>query len=53
MGSFMSLQYTEGVDGFTTLPYTTILGWTKDEVDQFNVKVRAHVKDKSIHAMHD
>jgi hypothetical protein len=53
MGAFMTLQYTEGVDGFTKLPYTTILGWTSEEVDVFNAKVRAHVRDKSIHAMQE
>lgn len=49
----MTLQYTEGVDGFTMLPYTTVLGWTKEEVDVFNAKVRAHVRDRNIHAMQD
>ncbi|KAN0121973.1 TAM domain methyltransferase [Hyaloscypha variabilis] len=53
MGAFMTLQYTEGVDGFTKLPYTTILGWTPQEVDVFNAKVRTQVKDKTIHAMHE
>lgn len=53
MGAFMTLQYTEGVDGFTKLPYTTILGWSENEVDIFNAKVRTQVKDKTIHAMQD
>jgi hypothetical protein len=53
MGAFMTLQYTEGVDGFTKLPYTKVLGWSESEVDVFNVKVRAQVKDKTIHAMQE
>jgi hypothetical protein len=53
MGAFMTLQYTEGVDGFTKLPYTQILGWSSEEVDVFNAKVRAHVKDRTIHVMHE
>ncbi|KAE9382009.1 TAM domain methyltransferase [Stipitochalara longipes BDJ] len=53
MGAFMSLNYTEGVDAFTKLPYTGVLGWTVEEVDVFNAKVRTHVKDKTIHAMHE
>jgi hypothetical protein len=53
MGAYMTLQYTEGVDAFTKLPYTSVLGWTSDEVDVFNAKVRAHIRDKNIHAIQD
>jgi len=53
MGDFMMLQYTEGVDGFTKLPYTQILGWSSEEVDVFNANVRAYVKDRTIHALHE
>lgn len=53
MGAFFSLQYTEGVEAYTNLPLTSLLGWTKDEVDILNAQVRNHVKDKTIHAMNE
>ncbi|KAL3422601.1 hypothetical protein PVAG01_06757 [Phlyctema vagabunda] len=53
IGAFMTLQYTEGVDAFTLLPFTGILGWSEDEVKIFNAKVRNDAKDKSIHTMHN
>lgn len=53
MGAFMTLQYTEGVEAFTMLPFTSILGWSREEVEVLNAQVRAHMRVKSIHAMQD
>jgi hypothetical protein len=53
MGSYMVVQYAEGVEAFTILPFTTILGWSREEVQVFIAGVRAHIKDKSIHAIQD
>ena len=49
----MTLQYTEGVEAFTLAPFTGILGWTKEEVEVFNIEVRKHAKDRSIHTLHN
>ncbi|KAH7310177.1 S-adenosyl-L-methionine-dependent methyltransferase [Rhexocercosporidium sp. MPI-PUGE-AT-0058] len=53
IGAFMTLQYTEGVEAFTLAPFTGILGWTKEEVEVFNVGVRKDAKDRSIHTLHN
>ena len=49
----MTLQYTEGVEAFTLAPFTGVLGWTKEEVEVFNVGVRNHAKDRRIHTLHN
>lgn len=49
----MTLQYTEGVEAFTMLPFTGILGWSREEVEVLNAQVRTQAKDKTIHAMHE
>lgn len=47
----MALQYTKGVEAFTLLSFTGILGWTKVEVEVSNAKVRNDAKNRRIHAM--
>lgn len=49
----MTLQYTEGVDAFTSVPFIGILGWTKEEVEILNMGVRKDAKNRNIHVMHN
>jgi len=47
----MMMQYTEGVEAFTLIPFTTILGWKKEEVEVLNAGVRKDAKDSRIHTL--
>ncbi|KAK2795973.1 hypothetical protein FQN50_009655 [Emmonsiellopsis sp. PD_5] len=51
IGAFTALQWTEGVEGFTTYPFTQVLGWSKEEVEVFCAQLRADVKKRNVHAL--
>ncbi|KAK2794092.1 hypothetical protein FQN52_009174 [Onygenales sp. PD_12] len=51
IGAFMALQCTEGVEAFTTYPFTQVLGWSKEEVEVFCAQLRADVKRRDVHAL--
>lgn len=40
IGSLMALNFSEGVEAFTAAPYVEVLGWTREEVMEFNEEVR-------------
>ncbi|PGG95279.1 hypothetical protein AJ79_10145 [Helicocarpus griseus UAMH5409] len=52
IGAMMASHYIEGVEAFTLIPFTEVLGWSTAEVDELNAQVRDAVQTKGIHAMH-
>ncbi|QSS66508.1 TAM domain methyltransferase [Histoplasma capsulatum] len=52
IGAMMASHYLEGVEAFTLIPFTEILGWTTAEVDELNAQVRAAVQTKGVHPLH-
>ncbi|KAL1997703.1 hypothetical protein VTN02DRAFT_1001 [Thermoascus thermophilus] len=53
IGAFLAIDYIEGIEAFTNVPFKEMLGWSEEEVIVFNAKFRAEVKRKDVHAMHD
>ncbi|KAL2006802.1 hypothetical protein VTN00DRAFT_9470 [Thermoascus crustaceus] len=53
IGAFMALDFIEGVEAFTLVPFTDVLGWTKEEVDVLNTKVRHDAKRRDVHYVFD
>ncbi|KAB2581224.1 Secondary metabolism regulator LAE1 [Lasiodiplodia theobromae] len=51
MGSFNMVQTVEGLEAYDLAIFTRILGWTKEEVDVFNAKVRKELAKKGVHAL--
>ncbi|KAL2220618.1 S-adenosyl-L-methionine-dependent methyltransferase, partial [Thermoascus aurantiacus ATCC 26904] len=49
IGAFMAVDFIEGVEAFTLVPFTEVLGWSKEEVAVLNAKVRQDIKRKDIH----
>lgn len=47
------MDFIEGVEAFTLVPFTEVLGWSKEEVNALNEKVRADVMRKDIHYVFD
>jgi len=45
----MAVDFIEGVEAFTLVPFTEVLGWSKEEVAVLNAKVRQDIKRKDIH----
>ncbi|PGH00236.1 hypothetical protein GX51_05933 [Blastomyces parvus] len=52
IGAMMASHYLEGVEAFTLIPFTEILGWSPAEVDELNTQVRAAVQTKGVHPLH-
>lgn len=53
LGKWNLLNVTDGLEGFSLALFTRCLGWEKAEVDVFCAKVRADLRDRSIHAFFD
>ncbi|KKY23770.1 putative methyltransferase domain-containing protein [Diplodia seriata] len=53
MGSFNLVQTVEGLEAYDLAIFTRVLGWTKEEVDVFNAKVRKELGKKGVHALID
>ncbi|KAL2214891.1 S-adenosyl-L-methionine-dependent methyltransferase [Thermoascus aurantiacus ATCC 26904] len=53
IGAFLAMDFIEGVEAFTLVPFTEVLGWSKEEVNALNEKVRADVMRKDIHYVFD
>ena len=53
IGSFLSLNFTEGVEAFTAVVFKDILGWSETEVEILNAQVRAVAKSKDVHPIFD
>lgn len=48
----MTLLYTESIDAFTNVPFTQVLGWSKEQPEAFNDEVRRDALNWEVHAMH-
>ncbi|CAG9953140.1 unnamed protein product [Clonostachys rosea f. rosea IK726] len=49
MGKFMVIQQIQAVESYTPRLFSTILGWTEEEIQVYVAKVRKDLKDPSIH----
>lgn len=49
MGKFMAIQQIQAVESYTPRLFSTILGWTEEEIQVYIAKVRKDLKDPSIH----
>jgi hypothetical protein len=49
IGKYQALHYTEGLEGICIGLFTRVLGWQPSELQVLLAKVRAEIKDKSIH----
>ena len=47
----MFLQAYEGMESFITYLFSTVLNWTKEEIDVFSTKLRKQMKDPKVHSM--
>jgi len=52
IGRFWGQMLLEGLQAFSLALFTRALGWTKDEVEVFLVKVRKSLVDKNVHSYH-
>jgi hypothetical protein len=50
LGFWQNENLTYGIEGFSLALFTRVLGWRKEEVDVFLIKVRRDIKDASIHS---
>ncbi|KAF4974360.1 hypothetical protein FZEAL_8725 [Fusarium zealandicum] len=53
IGTLMGVNMREGVAGFTAVLFTEVLGWTHDEVELFNLRVRKASHQGSVHPLFD
>ncbi|KAK2745740.1 hypothetical protein FQN55_006061 [Onygenales sp. PD_40] len=55
IGACMAQNFIVGTDAFTLLPFTEILGWSKDEVSVLNEAVRTEIRNKNgaAHLLYD
>ncbi|KAL6401327.1 methyltransferase domain-containing protein [Ilyonectria robusta] len=53
VGAFSSVNFFEGVEAFTAVPFRDILGRPREEVEILNSRVRVASRCKDIHAMFD
>ncbi|KAL2831964.1 S-adenosyl-L-methionine-dependent methyltransferase [Aspergillus pseudoustus] len=50
LGLYNRLQWVEGIEGWTMYLLTTVLGWTRQEVEIYLLRMRKGLQDPSIHA---
>ena len=50
LGMWQNENMCYGIEGFSLALFTRILGWKKEEVDVFLMKVRRDIRDRSIHS---
>ena len=50
-GSWMYLQLYEGVESFTSYLFTTVLGFTPEQVSALAAKMRVQMKDNKVHTL--
>ncbi|GAB1316935.1 mRNA 3 end-processing YTH1 [Madurella fahalii] len=53
IGTFMTVNFVEGVEAFTAVPFRDILGWSEEEVAILNAGVRAAARRRDVHPMFD
>ncbi|RAK80762.1 class I SAM-dependent methyltransferase [Aspergillus fijiensis CBS 313.89] len=52
-GSFMRVNFIEGVEGFTAQLFIDVLGWTQEDVAALNAGVRAEALKGAVHPIFD
>lgn len=52
-GTFMALNFVEGVEAFTAVLFQDVLGWSPEEVQVLNANVREAVQRKTAHPLFD
>jgi hypothetical protein len=50
LGMWQNENLVYGIEGFSLALFTRVLGWKKEDVDIFLMKVRRDIKDRSIHS---
>jgi SAM-dependent methyltransferase len=53
IGTFMGINFVEGVEAFTAALFKDVLGWTPNEVQVLNAQVRESVQRKDAHPLFD
>ncbi len=53
VGAFNKLQFLEGLEAFSVATFTSVLGWSIEEVQVFLALVRKDAKDRKVHMMHN
>lgn len=53
VGAFNLVQLKEGLEGFSLVLFTRVLGWSLDEVQILLSKVRKDLSDKNVHPQND
>ncbi|KAL2219226.1 S-adenosyl-L-methionine-dependent methyltransferase [Thermoascus aurantiacus ATCC 26904] len=53
IGAFMAMDLIDGVEAWTLVPFTEILGWSRQEVEVLNATVRNDVGRRDIHYLFD
>ena len=51
IGTLMSINFQEGVSAFTSVLFTDVLGWSREELEVFNASVRTATRDRTVHPM--
>ncbi|KAI8648171.1 hypothetical protein NCS57_01484900 [Fusarium keratoplasticum] len=49
MGRYQGIQQIQAVESYTPRLFSTVLGWTEEEIQVYVAKVRKDLKDPSIH----
>lgn len=49
----MAMDLIDGVEAWTLVPFTEILGWSRQEVEVLNATVRDDVRRRDIHYLFD
>lgn len=53
VGAFNLVQLKEGLEGFSLVLFTRVLGWSPEEVQVLLSKVRKDLENRNIHAQND
>ncbi|KAL2824230.1 S-adenosyl-L-methionine-dependent methyltransferase [Aspergillus cavernicola] len=53
IGAVNMVQFLEGLEAFSAATFTSVLGWSIEEVQVFLTLVRKDAKDSRVHMMHD
>ncbi|RGP78349.1 mrna 3 -end-processing yth1 [Fusarium longipes] len=53
IGTLMGINMIEGVAAFTAVLFTEVLGWSREEVEVFNARVRQASRQRSVHPIFD
>ena len=53
LGKWVQLEWEDGIEGWTMMLLTNILGWQPEEVQVYLAEMRRGLRDKRIHAYHE